>query len=95
MCLICDRNEMIKNKENIYFVKALETGYVVLGDIQKFYGYTLFLYKMHKNELFDLEFEFRKKFLHEMTIVSNAVFNVFNCEKINYELLGNGDSHLH
>lgn len=40
--MICDRNEMIKNKENIYFVKALETGYVVLGDVQKFYGYTLF-----------------------------------------------------
>lgn len=93
--MICDRNEMIKNKENIYFVKTLETGYVVLGDVQKFYGYTLFLCKIHKNELFDLEFEFREKFLYEMTIVSNAVFNVFNCEKINYELLGNGDSHLH
>ena len=28
-CLICKRIEMIKNNENPYFVKELETGYVV------------------------------------------------------------------
>ncbi len=27
MCLICDRIEMIKNGENPYFVRELETGY--------------------------------------------------------------------
>ena len=31
MCLICDRIEMIKNGTNKYFVKELETGYVVIG----------------------------------------------------------------
>ena len=43
MCLICDRIEMIKNGDNPYFVKELKTGYVVIGDNQHFYGYTLFL----------------------------------------------------
>ena len=38
MCLICDRIEMIKNGNNPYFVKELETGYVVIGDNQHFYG---------------------------------------------------------
>lgn len=38
MCLICDRIEMIKNGENPCFVKELETGYVVIGDNQHFYG---------------------------------------------------------
>ena len=54
MCLICDRIEMIKNGTNPYFVKELETGYVVIGDHQHFHGYTLFLYKHHgdKTELF-------------------------------------------
>ena len=47
MCLICDRIKMIQNGTNPYFVKELETGYVVIGDNQHFHGYTLFLYKHH------------------------------------------------
>lgn len=41
MCLICDRIKMIKAGTNPYFVKELETGYVVIGDNQHFYGYSL------------------------------------------------------
>ncbi len=95
MCLICDRIEKIKNNENPYFVKELETGYVVFGDNQHFKGYTLFLCKEHKSELFQLDTNFKTKFLEEMTIVAGAVSKAFPCDKLNYELLGNGDSHLH
>jgi len=35
------------------------------------------------------------KFLEEMSIVAEAVSKAFNAEKMNYELLGNGDTHLH
>ena len=35
------------------------------------------------------------KFLEEMSIVAEAVAKAFNAEKMNYELLGNGDTHLH
>lgn len=41
-CLICERIEQIKRGENPYFVCELSTGYVVLGDHQRFCGYTLF-----------------------------------------------------
>ncbi|MDE7398523.1 MAG: HIT family protein [Oscillospiraceae bacterium] len=97
MCLICDRIEMIKKGENPYFVKELETGYVVIGDNQHFYGYTLFLYKNHENktELFHLQFDEKMKFLEEMSIVAEAVSKAFGAEKMNYELLGMGDAHLH
>ena len=95
MCIICERIEMIKNSENQYFVKELETGYVVLGDNQHFRGYTIFLCKQHKAELFELEHNFKLKFLEEMSMLGEAVYNAFDSEKINYELLGNGDSHLH
>ena len=97
MCFICDRIEMIKNGTNPYFVKELETGYVVIGDNQHFYGYTLFLYKFHgdKTELFHLDKSERQKFMEEMTMVAQAVQNAFGAEKINYELLGNGEAHLH
>ena len=52
MCIICDRIKMIKEGKNPYFVKELETGYVVIGDNQHFKGYTLFLCKNHETELF-------------------------------------------
>ena len=97
MCLICDRIEMIKNGTNPYFVKELDTGYVVIGDNQHFYGYTLFLYKSHgeKTELFHLDAAERDRFLREMSIVAEAVSRAFGAEKMNYELLGMGDAHLH
>jgi diadenosine tetraphosphate (Ap4A) HIT family hydrolase len=86
---------MIKNDANPYFVKELETGYVVIGDNQHFRGYTLFLCKEHKTELFHLEHSYKMKFLEEMSLVAQAVSNAFNAEKMNYELLGNGETHLH
>lgn len=96
MCLICDRIETIKNGTNPYFVKELETGYVVIGDNQHFYGYTLFLYKNHNHtELFQLNIEERIKFMKEMSVVAEAVSKAFHPEKMNYELLGMGDAHLH
>lgn len=95
MCLICDRIKMIKNGTNPYFVKELETGYVVIGDNQHFKGYTLFLCKDHITELFHLEPSKKMKFLEEMAIVAEAVSKAFNPDKMNYELLGNGDTHLH
>lgn len=30
-----------------------------------------------------------------MTLVAEAVFKVYKPDKMNYELLGNGDSHIH
>ncbi len=95
MCLVCDRIEMIKNGENPYFVRELETGYVVIGDHQHFKGFTLFLCKRHETELFHLDKEFKMKFLEEMSIVAEAAAKAFGAEKMNYELLGMGDAHLH
>lgn len=94
-CLICERIEMIKQNNNPYFVIELETGYVVIGDHQHFKGYTLFLCKQHVSELHELPKDFRVKYLEEMSIVAEAAYNAFKPEKMNYELLGNGDSHVH
>ena len=94
-CLICDRIEWIKKGENPYFVCELETGYVVIGDHQRFKGYTLFLCKEHKTELHFLEPAFKMKYLEEMSLVAEAVYNVYQPEKMNHELLGMGDAHVH
>ena len=94
-CLICERIGQIERGENPYFVCALSTGYVVLGDHQRFQGYTLFLCKRHVTELYQLPWGFRTRFLQEMSLVAEAVAAVYRPEKMTYELLGNGDTHLH
>ena len=95
MCLICNRIKMIQEGTNPYFVKELETGYIVLGDHQHFKGYTLFLCKEHKTELFQLDHSTKMKYLEEMAVVAEAAANAFCAKKMHYELLGNGDTHLH
>lgn len=97
MCGVCDRIDRIKRGVNPYFVKELETGYVVIGDYQHFKGYALFLCKQHKMELSELDREYRMKFLEEMSIVAEAVQKASGAEKMNYELLGNGagNEHMH
>ncbi len=95
MCFICDRIQMISEGTNPYFVKELKTGYVVIGDHQQFKGYTLFLCKQHETELFHLDKDFSAEFMQEMVLVANAVKNAFHAEKMNYECLGNGETHLH
>jgi len=95
MCLICERIELIKQGKNPHFVKELETGYVVIGDGQYFKGYTLFLAKEHVTELHQMEYETKIKFLEEMSIVQEAVAKAFQADKMNIELLGNGDAHVH
>jgi diadenosine tetraphosphate (Ap4A) HIT family hydrolase len=94
-CLICNRIAMIKEGTNPYFVSELETGYIVIGDFQFYKGYTLFLCKNHITELHELSYDFKNKFLEEMSLVAEAVYKAFRPEKLNYELLGNTDRHCH
>ena len=72
---------MINNGTNPYFVKELQTGCVVIGDNQHFKGYTLFLCKEHKTELFQLNHSKKIKFLEEMSIVAEAVSTLLEQKK--------------
>ncbi len=94
-CLICDRLNLIKRNENPYHVCELKTGHVVIGDFQYFKGYTLFLCKQHIPELHLLDSDYKIQFLTEMSIVAEAVYTCFKPDKLNYELLGNSESHMH
>ena len=94
-CFVCDRIQQIKEGFNPYFVKEYETGYAVIADFQYYRGTTIFLCKEDKEELFQLEPSFKKKFLEEMSIVAEGVFKAFHPKKLNYELLGNSEAHMH
>lgn len=93
--IIQSRIEQIHQGKNPYFVAELMTGYVVLGDHQRFVGYTLFLSKSEATELHELPTHQRLLFLEEMALVAECVLQAFSPNKLNYELLGNGDPHMH
>ena len=51
---------------------------------------------LYTSELHQLEQPFRDLFLHEMSLAAEAAFRAFQPEKMNYELLGQGDNiHMH
>lgn len=81
-CFVCDRIQMIKEGKNPYFVRELMTGYVVLWDIQRFKGYTLFICKEHATELHFLDDEYRTTYLQEMAMVAEAVYHAFQPDKL-------------
>ena len=92
----CQMCETIKNmKSDPYLIIELETGIVSLGWYQRFKGYVLFICKQHGPELHHLPYNFKLKFLEEMAIVAEAIYNIYSPDKMNYELLGNACPHLH
>lgn len=95
-CGICLWISEIKTNP-IYLIKEFSTGYAVLSKYQyKYYkGYTIFLCKQHVRELHKLDDNFRINFLKEMSYVAKAVFKAVKPDKLNYELLGNSEPHLH
>lgn len=95
MCMICKVIEQPLRGENPFFVKEFQTGILVLGYNQYFHGYSIFISKQHVTELYELEEPFLSQFMKEMVLVSKAVACAFGAEKMNYECLGNGESHLH
>lgn len=95
-CEICSWIKQLQKREE-FLIKELSTGYVVSSRYQhKYYeGYSLFLCKIHKTDLHELDREFRTQFLKEMSLVAEAVYKTFKPDKLNYELLGNSNPHLH
>lgn len=94
-CTICQEISDIKNNKDPYFITELTTGFVTLGNYQFYQGYTIFLCKIHSFELHELQPDFKKQFLADMSLVAESVYNAFKPRKLNYELLGNTQAHLH
>ena len=86
MCGVCQTIQETIEGKNRYFVRELETGYVVIGDYQRIKGYTLFLCKVHATEIHFLERPFRETFLNEMSLVAEAVYNAFGPDKCAHAL---------
>jgi diadenosine tetraphosphate (Ap4A) HIT family hydrolase len=94
-CPICKRLTGLRDGTDPLLVAELRESFVVLGEFQRWRGYTLLLSKRCAPELHALGNDARAAFLDDLAIAAEAVAAAFRPAKLNYELLGNLVPHLH
>ena len=94
-CEICRRIAECRAGTHPGLIAETETGFAVMGDSQYFRGYCLLLCKHPATELDELPPAIRWKYLEEMALLAQAVREVTQPHKLNYECLGNLVPHLH
>jgi len=90
-CPMCRRWEEDADLRIITF----EHSYLILNRDQFFPGYCLLFAKQHATELFHLDRVVRQGMIEEVARTAAALAELFQADKINYELLGNMVPHIH
>ncbi|UCE06092.1 MAG: hypothetical protein JSW07_21310 [bacterium] len=93
--IIHERVDLARRGENKTVFCRLRSGWVVLGDDQRLRGYSLLLADPIRDNLNDLNLKERSQFLLDMSVVGDALIEVFEPSIINYSILGNKDRALH
>ena len=78
-----------------YRIADCGTSLAYLFEDQFFPGWTVLVLKRHATELFQLSANERSELIEEVSMVGQALMEVFHAAKINYELLGNQLPHIH
>ena len=73
----------------------VQSGWVVLGDVQFLRGYSLIYPDPVVGHLNELSPEARKTILYEASVVGDALLEITGAVRINYEILGNLEPALH
>jgi diadenosine tetraphosphate (Ap4A) HIT family hydrolase len=85
--------------ENPLVMARMRSGFAVIGDTQHLPGYSLLLTDdPFANHLIDLDWERRKQFLFDLSLIGEAVQRACRengLRRINYEVLGNAEPVLH
>jgi diadenosine tetraphosphate (Ap4A) HIT family hydrolase len=90
-CPMCHR----WNDHSDLRIIELKRSFVTLNRDQFFPGYVLLFTKTHVTELFHLQRQVRAELMDEVSLVAEALQDIFQPDKINYELLGNMVPHMH
>lgn len=90
-----DRVAAARAGSNPTTIARVRSGWVVLGDPQVMRGYSLLLPDPMVGQLNELAGAVRQQFLHDMSLVGDAVKAVTGAARINYEILGNQVPALH
>jgi diadenosine tetraphosphate (Ap4A) HIT family hydrolase len=89
------RIEAILNNEDLTLVTRLESGFVVLGDSQMLPGYCVLLAYPMVESLEALPFQKRLTFLRDMTLLGQAIQEIYKADRINHGIFCNYDLYLH
>jgi diadenosine tetraphosphate (Ap4A) HIT family hydrolase len=94
-----DRIGSADRGENSLVMARMRSGFAVIGDTQHLPGYSLLLTDdPSANHLTDLDWERRKEFLFDLSLLGEAVEPACRRDglrRINYEVLGNSSTILH
>lgn len=90
-----DRISSAINGTNPTVLGKMKSGFAVFGDTQFLPGYCVLLRYPKAACLNDLSINERSVFLTDMTIIGDAIAEVYEPLKINYDVLGNSEDFLH
>lgn len=76
-------------------IGRVHSGWVVLGEVQFLRGYSLILPDPVVPHLNAMDADDRKTLLHEVSILGDALLEITDAIRINYEILGNLEPALH
>jgi diadenosine tetraphosphate (Ap4A) HIT family hydrolase len=93
--LIHQRVEAARAGTNPTVICRMPSGWAVLCDVQFLCGYSILLPDPVPPDLNALDRQKRAEFLLDMSILGDALLEVTDAYRINYEILGNLDPALH
>jgi diadenosine tetraphosphate (Ap4A) HIT family hydrolase len=93
--MIHERVEAARAGTNPTVICNVPSGWVVIGDIQVVRGYSLLLPDPVVSDLNSLDKKQRIRFLLDMAIIGDALLEVTDAYRINYEIQGNTEPALH
>ena len=93
--LIEERVRQARKGQNPYVIARLETGWAVIGDVQPLPGYCLLLADPVVASVNALGAEDRARHALDAFAIGDALLEVTDAYRINYETLGNAEPALH
>ena len=90
-----ERLELLARGENPKMLLRMKSGFAVIGDSQFLPGYCLLLAYPEAGQLNELYGASREQFLHDMSVLGDAVKAATGALRINYSIYGNLDPFLH
>lgn len=94
-CPFCQKLTTLRELPDEDLVWQFPHSVALLGPWQFYTGYCILVARRHATELHHLDLEERRAYLDELCVLAQAIGDVFQPHKLNYELLGNQVPHLH
>ncbi len=93
LCMYCDKTEKLHSL--MLEVGKLKYSTLYYFKDQVFLGHCVLAGNFHRKEIFDMTDEEREGFFKELAVVSQAIKEVFNPDKINLGMFGDTVPHFH